>query len=785
MKALITFSNDGSRLRPVTCTKPRAMLPVLGKPIIDHTLYLLKRSKINDVAIFSPSTENSVKNHLKNSHIKDMAVSFVNGDSLADFFKDDDVFIISDGIVTDIDIEKMQQTLSESGKGALLAVKKGSPACDYGVLDVDKDGKVRGFNHNTSPEAVQLHPCFTGIMLLRRGFCPENTGGIFSLAAELLRQKNDCAAYSFGEYVCDIRDVESYLKCHRDFFSHKINLPFPCDEKEPGVWVEEDARVMGGAVIVPPVYIGHGANIQKGARIESYTSVGEGAYIGTGASVKRSIIMEQAYIGNACALRGAVICENSETADGAAVYEGGVLGKCSVLGKRSTVRPAVKIWPEKSLPDDIFVSSNIVWENAPHTPLFSAGIFSGRINREITPEFACTLASCCEKILGKKIALSQSAGGESDMIKNALCAGIQAAGAQCYDFGEQPLPITRSGIRFYSLDGGICVNTYRSDAGVCASIDIINSCGANINADESAKLEALITEGTARQYNAVISQPEYLFEYKLYYLKQIINSTSREATGARVLIHCPSLWAKELLKSAARDMGAEFVFTEDGDKSRFSSKVYSENFDFGAMIDRKCETLTPVTRDGRILSEFEYSALVALIIMKSYKNAVIYAPDSSPDSIEEMAKKYNATVRRTLISAPVLMNELSHHSESLFYKQFIYRFDALGALIMLLDFLSAEKTSLLSLAAEIPPAYVVTDTVSLCGRNAEDIIEKIDTENENAAIEDEGLRLTFDGGWALIIPSRAQSAFRIISCAKTEEYAREIAGICTDDITKL
>ena len=185
------------------------------------------------------------------------------------------------------------------------------------------------------------------------------------------------------------------------------------------------------------------------------------------------------------------------------------------------------------------------------------------------------------------------------------------------------------------------------------------------------------------------------------------------------------------------------------------------------------------------MSEFEYSALVALIIMKSYKNAVIYAPDSSPDSIEEMAKKYNATVRRTLISAPVLMNELSHHSESLFYKQFIYRFDALGALIMLLDFLSAKKTSLLSLAAEIPPAYVVTDTVSLCGRNAEDIIEKIDTENENAAIENEGLRLTFDGGWALIIPSRAQSAFRIISCAKTEEYAREIAGICTDDITKL
>lgn len=782
MKALILLSNEGSRLRPITCTTPRAMLPVLGKPIIDYTLYLLKRHNITDVGIFSPYLEASLKNHLRSTSADTV---FLDANSFASFFSGDDILIISDGIVTDIDLTKMYETFCARTCDALLAVKKGLPASDGGILNVDRDFNITGFNHNPLSHSTELYPCFAEIIMLRRGFRTDKPSGIFAFAKALVESGRSCAAYSFGEYYCDVRDLDNMRKCHRDFFSKKINLPFPCAEKEPGVWIDNDAHIMGGAIIVPPVYIGKGSIIEKGARIESYSSVCENVYVGEGASIKRSIVLPSSHVGKRCALRGCILCDKSEACDEAAIYDGAILGGGSVLGKRSIIRPNVKVWPSKQLPDDTLIASNVVWEHSLPSGRLVENTVSGRINREITPELMCTLGRCCAALLGNKLAVSCDRGGETAMIKSALSVGIQAFGAQCIDFGEQPLPITRSAIRFYSLNGGLAVSTKSTDGSTELSINIIDSCGADISDELCDSLETLLRGDCNYPANVTFTDTEYLFEYKLYYLKQLINSVNGKKGHTKLMLCCFSPWACELLKKAQKELCAEFVFFNTTDKNEFCAKLAKSDCAFGAFIDYKCETLSPVTHDGHILSEFEYSALVALIIMKSYKNAVVYVSDSSPECIEQMAKKYGAEIRRTLIDPPALMRELSKHEELLFRKQFIYRYDAVGALIMLMDFLSEGGTFLSELLSEIPPFFIVTDTVGLCGRTFADVMEKINSENENAHPKEDGVRLNFEHGWALILPYKAQSAFRVISCAAREEYAREIAAICTDGITRL
>ena len=169
--------------------------------------------------------------------------------------------------------------------------------------------------------------------------------------------------------------------------------------------------------------------------------------------------------------------------------------------------------------------------------------------------------------------------------------------------------------------------------------------------------------------------------------------------------------------------------------------------------------------------------------MKTYPGAELYTPLSSPDSIDIMAKKFGATVHRTKMSPPCLMNELSHHAEKAFMHQFIFRFDAVGALIMLLDYICSAGTTLDSLLAELPQSHVISAEVDCPGESREVVSERLRKQFPNE-IEDtpDALKFSFENGWVLVVPRRRNGSIRIISHGLTEEYARELTDIFTDSI---
>lgn len=185
------------------------------------------------------------------------------------------------------------------------------------------------------------------------------------------------------------------------------------------------------------------------------------------------------------------------------------------------------------------------------------------------------------------------------------------------------------------------------------------------------------------------------------------------------------------------------------------------------------------------MSEFDYYALTSLIIMKSHPQASVFVPDCAPESVEKLAKKYGAVIHRVGMSQPHLMNELSKNTRKLFLRQFIYRFDAVGAIILLIDFLSSENTTLDALLQEIPHSHMISTDISCSSEEQASIIRKlcsahnIDIENPREAI-----KVAFENGWVLIVPKRTESVINVISHSFSKEYAQEIADIVTDDIAK-
>ena len=780
MKAVIISSGEGNRLRPVTCSIPVSMLPIMGRPVAEHTIRLLHRHGINNVTFCTDFLAGEVEKHFSSVKIADMRISFEPVKSLDEFFAADDTLLISDSILTDIDITSLVNSFDSS---ALIVTKPLEGENGFGYVASDSDFRVTGYKRFID----FAHPSgssFMGIMIVPKGTSAPDCTDILTLV-ERLCSSSKVLSYSASCYIKSISDFESYHKCSRDFMDKKISLPFPCDEKAPSVWIDENATVMQGSVIVPPVYIGKNSFISKGARIEAYTQIGEGVSVDCFAGIKRSIIMDNSSVSEGSSLRGAILGKNVNIGFESAAYEGSVIGFGTKIGKHCTIKSGVHIWPEKYIEDESTLCENVIWEKTSMRSMFEDGSASGIVNCEITPEFAATLGRSAVSVLGKKIAVSDGGFCGSVMIKNALISGILSGGGKAYDLGEEPLPITRSAVRFYNLDGGIALSGYSNDGNFYSSIDIMNSFGADIENEELQKLSRLVESKEAKRESAQnISEVDYLFEYKLYYLKHLINSTSGKPLGAKLLINCPNLWAQDLLKSAANDLKCEFTFTDKEDED-FLHILKSGNYDFGAVCDYKCEKLSIVKNSGEILSTFDYCALVSLIIMKSFPHARVFVPVSAPDSIEIMAEKFESEICRTNISPPCLMNELSKSTHASYLQQFIYQFDAVGAIILLLDFLHTQNTTIEALQSEIPITHTVSMEVGCAVSNQEKVIRELcKNHNVEECETHDSIKVSFDNGWAIVIPKRSQAVINVIGHSFAREYAQEIADIFTDEISK-
>lgn len=586
-------------------------------------------------------------------------------------------------------------------------------------------------------------------------------------------------------YVCraegcmdEISDVSSYM-----------SASFAALEREnrSGAAICEGAIVEAGALLEAPCFVAKGAVIKKGAKIGAYSIIGEGAKISSGASVKRSIVGEGARIMSSAALRGCIIDKNAVIGRNSAVYEQAVVGFGSKIGHDSAVRSFVRIWPEKCVEDGKTVSENLVWGAKRRERLFEDGAISGAVNTEITAEFCLRLGESVGTAMDAgEIGVSSDGSPSSSMLRDALISGLLGTGAAVRDFGEQPLPITRRGVAFYFMRGGVNINTYERGGEEYAVITVIDKGGVDAGEAMKARLDELFEKGSfLRSEAAGISEREYLFEYKLYYLKGLINSTKRKKASLRLLLSCGAQWGRRLLTSAAADFDSTVSIYSpaaiEEETAAFAAAVTKGGFDLGFMIDKSCEGLKIVNCDGHIVEGAEYEALSSLIVMKRHKNAKIYVPVTASGVIETLGEKYGAEVIRTRTEPQKIMEEISG-GEDYLTEQFIFRFDAVGSVIKIIDYLSDENTTLTELLSLLPEITMSSAQVELKEGEIENALSRVRSLKGAESDTPEGVKVTFDKGWVLVIPDSRKHVCRVVSEGRSAEFARELCDICIEEL---
>src|SRR5437660_9140317 len=505
MKAVVMAGGEGSRLRPLTSRQPKPLVPVAGRPIMEHILLHLRRHQMRDVVATVQYLGSSIRNYFGDGSEQGVALTYSVEDSplgtagsvmLARQFLTEPFVVISGDALTDIDLAAAARFHRERKALATIVLKPVPNPLEYGVVVVDEGGAVQRFIERPSWGEVISDLANTGVYILdpsvfeffRAGEVSDWSGDVFP---KLLKEGERVFGWAAACYWEDVGSQSAYSKANFDCLEGKVKVQIPAKRIGEGIWIHEEAEVSPSARIDGPALICAGAKVRAGAWINGPCVVGGFTTIDTGAKVSNSIMWDHSYIGENSRLRGAVVCRSVTVKNGCLLEEGSVIGSDVVLGTSATVNANVRIWPNKEVEPGAVVRESIIWAGSWKRGLFTSYGLTGLTNVEITPEFASRLGAAIGALTpkGTEIAFSRDYTRSARMIGRALMSGIVSSGSNAIDLSVLPAPTSRYWSRRNHVSA-VHVQTSPVDPRA-ADVRIFDDHGLDVDKRSERKLEGL------------------------------------------------------------------------------------------------------------------------------------------------------------------------------------------------------------------------------------------------------------------------------------------------------
>lgn len=189
-------------------------------------------------------------------------------------------------------------------------------------------------------------------------------------------------------------------------------------------------------------------------------------------------------------------------------------------------------------------------------------------------------------------------------------------------------------------------------------------------------------------------------------------------------------------------------------------------------------------------------ALLTLLVVRNYPNAHIAVPVTAPRAIESIARSYGGEVTRTRSDRRSLMALAQRQGKSLAFAgsasfEFVFpemhpALDALYAVAKMLELLAHEKCKLSELVDMLPDWRMASRSVRCPWEHKGRIMRTLISEQRNNKIElFDGLRVTRDNGWVLVLPDASEPTFNVIAEGTTPETATKYVDAMATRIEEL
>jgi len=822
MKALIMAGGFGTRLRPLTCTIPKPLVPMLNKPIMEHTVELLRRHNFKDIIMLLYYQGEIIKDYFEDGRDLGVKISYIDQEEdlgtagsvkHAQKFLTEPFLVISGDILTDFDLSEIMDFHKRKRSFLTITLTRVKNPLEYGIVITGEDSRIEKFLEKPSWGEVFTDTINTGIYVLQPevlDYIPEGKEFDFSKDLFPLLMENQFPLYGFiaSGYWRDIGSISEYSLAHYEVLRRELKIDLPGERiREENVWVGKETVIHPSAIFKGTVVIGDNCQIRSGAELRDAV-IGNNCIIDEGVMINKCVIWSNSVLGKNSHCKENIIGKNCVIGQKVFMEEGAVIGDDCRIGDFSLIRQSVKIWPHKIVEKEAIVSTSLVWGEKWSKSLFGTYGVTGLANIEITPEFSAKLGAAYGASLkkGSSVVTSRDSHRSSRMIKRAFISGLLSSGINVDDVRDMPIPVVRYILRTSGeYTGGIHVRMSPYDPKLM-DIKFFESSGMDISSNKEKAIERLFFREDFRRANidetGSLEVPSRIIQYYREGFLSVLDTEIIRKKKFKVVVDYAFSSAANIFPSILGELGCEVIALNayvDDKKAAKTSEEFNNSLnqlsnivvtlkaDIGFLFDTGAEKVFLVDEEGNILSGDISLAIILLLMLRVYPKSTVAVPVTASHIIEEMAEKYNAQVVRTKTN-PHSMMAVGSSKEVQFigeikggyiFPEFQPAFDTMFSIGKILELLAKTEETIGRIASSIPKISMVREHVfcpwELKGKIMRLLVEET-RDREKELIE--GIKI-YEGKartapWVIILPDEDRALFHVNAEAKTIEEAKEL-----------
>src|SRR5437667_1859303 len=311
MKAVVMAGGEGTRLRPLTSNQPKPMVPIVGKPCMEHILELLREHGMTDVIVTVAFLPQAIRSYFGEGDTLGMSIGYSVEESplgtagsvrLAAKQLDETFLVISGDALCDVDLSALVAFHRERGAAVTIGLKSVDNPLEFGIVVTDDEGRIERFLEKPSWSQVFSDTINTGIYVLEPEVLrhvPTDRPYDFSkeLFPYLLEMGRPLYGYVFDGYWQDIGNLDQFRQANFDALDERVRLNVPGIRLRGNLWLGEGVELDDLAQIEGPAFVGNYCRVAPDASVGAYSVLSASVTLLERASTERSVIDSATHIG--------------------------------------------------------------------------------------------------------------------------------------------------------------------------------------------------------------------------------------------------------------------------------------------------------------------------------------------------------------------------------------------------------------------------------------------------------------------------------------------------------
>jgi mannose-1-phosphate guanylyltransferase/phosphomannomutase len=817
---------EGTRLRPLTSNQPKPMVPIVGKPCMEHIIDLLRRHGIDEIVVTVAYLPQVIRGYFGDGEslgvtlhysVEETPLGTAGSVKHAEALLDETFVVISGDALCDFDLGEIVAAHQERRAVATLGLKSVENPLEFGVVIIDEDGRIERFLEKPSWGQVFSDTINTGVYVLEPEVLrnvPEGEPYDFSkqLFPDLLSRGKPLHGHVVDGYWQDIGNLDQYRQANFDALDGQITLDLPGIRLRENIYLGEGVQLPELGQIEGPAYVGNYSKIELGARIGAYSIVGNNAVVKDGAQISRSVIDAGSYIGQSARVEGAILGKGVDVRAHAVVNEGVAIGDECSIGSQSVLAPNVKVYPFKSIEAGASIPTNLIWESRGITTLFGRDDVAGLVNVDITPDVASRIGMAYGTTLarGARVVVSRDANPAARMIKRSLISGLAATGVNVSDLRVAMPAVNRHQLKIDEQAGGLHVQISPDDPELI-QISFFESPGILVSEATLKSIERAYSRQEYRRVSAAeIGRLSYPSRATEIYGQDLLETLDVEAIRRRrfrlVLDYAfspASLVVPSMIGALSVELIGLDAFVDAGDmplRSRQDSLdetsrvVRAVGADLGVLLDVAAERIWLVDEQGTQIDAETTLLLLLRELSEQVSSGMLLVPITETSAVELVVNGAGDRIGRTQASLHSLLSAATGDGVlfagasggGYVFPEFLAAYDALASTGKVLEILARSGRPLSELASALPRSARV-HTRAPCPWALKGTVMRLLIEALKGMETDhtDGIKVFEDGGWVQLLPDPDEPVFDIYAEGTSREESERLEAKYRDMLAEI